>query len=250
MTDTTHQKYHHLFIILAGIFITNAIVAEIIGAKIFSGEAFLNLPPAQIPLINHLTLDFNLSAGVVIWPVVFVISDIINEYFGKAGVKKISIITAFLIAYTFLVIYFTTQLPPAAFWQEINKVDIDGNPLNINNAFSAIFRQGMGIMLGSITAFFIGQLLDAHTFQWIKSVTGSKKLWLRATGSTLISQLVDSFVVLFIAFYLFGNWNLEQIVSVGIINYIYKFIVAILLTPLLYIIHYIIDSYLNPIKTN
>ena len=250
MTDTTHQKYHHLFIILAGIFITNASVAEIIGAKLFSGEAFLNLPPAQIPLINHLTLDFNLSAGVVIWPVVFVISDIINEYFGKAGVKKISIITAFLIAYTFLVIYFTTQLPPAAFCQEINKVDIDGNPLNINNAFSAIFRQGMGIMLGSITAFFIGQLLDAHTFQWIKSVTGSKKLWLRATGSTLISQLVDSFVVLFIAFYLFGNWNLEQIVSVGIINYIYKFIVAILLTPLLYIIHYIIDSYLNPIKTN
>ena len=246
MSDIHLKKTHQLFIILAGIFITNAIVAEIIGVKIFSGETFLNLPPTQIPLLNHLKLDFNLSAGVVIWPVVFVISDIINEYFGKEGVKRVSIITACLIAYTFIVIYFTTQLPPAAFWQEINKVDIDGNPLNINNAFSAIFRQGMGIMIGSISAFFISQLLDASAFQWIKTITGNKKLWLRATGSTLISQLVDSFVVLYIAFYVFGNWNFEQVISVGIINYLYKFTVAILLTPLLYLIHYWIDAYLKP----
>ena len=245
MTEIALKKKHHLFIILAGIFITNAIVAEIIGAKIFSGETFLHLPPAQIPLLNNLVLDFNLSAGVIIWPVVFIVSDIINEYFGKPGVQKVSIITAGLIAYTFVVIYFSTQLPPAQFWLEINKVDAAGNPLNINHAFSAIFRQGMGIMIGSITAFFIGQLLDAHAFQWIKSITGSQKLWLRATGSTLISQLVDSFVVLFIAFYMFGNWNFEQVLSVAIINYIYKFSIAIILTPLLYLIHFGIDKYLE-----
>ena len=250
MEEISLKKKHPLFIILAGIFITNAIVAEIIGVKIFSGETFLNLPPSQIPLLKGMKLDFNFSAGVVIWPIVFIVSDIINEYFGKSGVKKISIITACLIAYTFIIIYFTTTLPPAAFWLDINKTDSDGNSLNINNAFNSIFRQGMGIMIGSIIAFFIGQLLDAHAFHWIKSITGSKKLWLRATGSTLISQLVDSYVVLFIAFYVFGNWSFEQVISVSIINYIYKFIVAILLTPLLYIIHDIIDSYLNPIKTN
>ena len=248
MEDIALKKKHHLFIILAGIFITNAIVAEIIGVKIFSGEAYLNFPPAQIPLLAGMKLDFNFSAGVVIWPIVFVVSDIINEYFGKSGVKKVSIITACLIAYTFVIIYFTTTLPPAAFWLEINKTDIDGNSLNINNAFNAIFRQGMGIMIGSIVAFFIGQLLDAQAFHWIKSITGSKKLWLRATGSTLISQLIDSYVVLFIAFYLFGNWSFEQVISVAIINYIYKFVVAIAMTPLLYFIHYWIDSYLGKDK--
>lgn len=248
MEDIALKKKHHLFIILAGIFITNAIVAEIIGVKIFSGEALLGLPPAQISLLAGMKLDFNFSAGVVIWPIVFVVSDIINEYFGKSGVKKVSIITACLIAYTFVIIYFTTTLPPAAFWLEINKTDIDGNSLNINNAFNAIFRQGMGIMIGSIVAFFIGQLLDAHAFHWIKSITGSKKLWLRATGSTLISQLIDSYVVLFIAFYLFGNWSFEQVISVAIINYIYKFVVAIAMTPLLYFIHFWIDSYLGKDK--
>lgn len=246
MTEIELKKKHHLFLILAGIFITNAIVAEIIGVKIFSGETFLGLPPAQIPLLNHIKLDFNFSAGVVIWPIVFIVSDIINEYFGKDGVKKVSIITVGLIAYTFVIIYFSTTLPPAAFWIEINKTDIDGNSLNINNAFNSIFRQGMGIMIGSIVAFYIGQLIDAHAFHWIKSITGSKKLWLRATGSTLISQLIDSFVVLFIAFYIFGAWSFEQVISVAIINYIYKFFVAVLLTPILYVIHYWIDEYLKP----
>lgn len=70
-------------------------------------------------------------------------------------------------------------------------------------------------------------------------------IWLRATGSTLISQFIDSFVVLGIAFYVFGNWNMEQIISVGIINYIYKFIVAIVLTPLIYLGRYLIDNYLG-----
>ena len=68
-------------------------------------------------------------------------------------------------------------------------------------------------------------------------------LWLRATGSTLVSQLIDSFVVLFIAFY--GTFSNGQIVAIGITNYIYKFVVAILLTPLIYVGHYLIDRYLG-----
>ena len=70
-------------------------------------------------------------------------------------------------------------------------------------------------------------------------------IWLRATGSTLVSQFLDSFVVLGIAFYIFGGWSLGQVVSVGIINYIYKFAIAIILTPLLYVAHFIIDGYLG-----
>jgi uncharacterized integral membrane protein (TIGR00697 family) len=70
-------------------------------------------------------------------------------------------------------------------------------------------------------------------------------IWLRATGSTLVSQFVDSFVVFGIAFYIFGNWSVEQVVAVGIVNYIYKFSVAIILTPLLYVGHGLIDRYLG-----
>jgi len=70
-------------------------------------------------------------------------------------------------------------------------------------------------------------------------------IWLRATGSTLASQFVDIFVVLGIAFYIFGNWSLSQVIAVGLINYIYKFFVAVVLTPVIYLAHNIIDSYLG-----
>lgn len=250
MQEIENQKKKvHLFTILAGIFLTNAIVAEIIGVKIFSGEATLGLAPANLELLEGFILDFNLTAGAVIWPVVFITTDIINEYFGKKGVRKISFITAGLIAYSFVVIYVVTLLDPAAFWLDVNSTDPNGNDFNINYAFKTIFRQGLGIIVGSLTAFLIGQLLDVYVFQKLKKITGEKMIWLRATGSTLVSQFIDSFVVLGIAFYLLApegaQWSLAQVTAVGLINYIYKFAVAILLTPLLYLAHYLIDQYLG-----
>ncbi len=241
------QKKTNLFLILAGIFITNAVVAELIGVKIFSGEATLGLSPAQLPLFKDFLLDFNLTAGAIIWPVVFITTDIINEYFGKEGVKKITYLTVILIIYVFLVIAVVTALPPANFWVDINKTDHLGNPFNIDFAYTKIFRQGLGIIVGSLVAFLIGQLLDVYVFQKLRKITGERKIWLRATGSTLVSQLVDSFVVLFIAFYVLGNpaWSFKMVIAVGIINYIYKFTVAIILTPLLYLAHGIIDNYLG-----
>lgn len=237
------RKKQNLFMVLCGIFLTNALLAELIGVKIFSGEGVFGLPGAQIPIMGT-KLDFNLTAGVVIWPVVFIITDVINEYFGKAGVKKISYLTAGLIAYAFLVITVTTALPPAKFWLDVNSTGPHGEPFNMDFAFNSVFRQGLGIIVGSLVAFLVGQILDAHVFHWLKHLTGSKKIWLRATGSTLISQLIDTVVVLFIAFYLFGNWTLEDIFKTSVINYLYKFTVAVLLTPLLYVAHTMIDRYL------
>jgi len=239
------SKKTNLFIILSGIFLTNAILAEIIGVKIFSGELTLGLTPVNWVFFGDYNLDFNLTAGAVIWPVVFITTDIINEYFGKKGVRKISFITAVLIVYVFVVITLVTQLPPAAFWLEVNASDASGNPFNIDYAFNTIFRQGLGIIIGSLIAFLLGQLLDVFVFQKLRKITGPKMIWLRATGSTLVSQFIDSFVVLGIAFYIFGNWSLQQIIAVGLINYIYKFSVAILLTPLLYVGHGLIDRYLG-----
>jgi queuosine precursor transporter len=245
IASLTQRRRESLYVILGGIFITNAILAEIIGVKIFSFEKTIGIDPAQINIYKDHILDFNLTAGVVIWPVVFILTDVINEYYGKSGVRKISFITAGLIAYSFLTIWLVTELEPAQFWLEINAKDDVGNSFNVQYAFNSLFRQGMGIMVGSITAFLVGQLLDAWVFHKFKTITGNKMIWLRATGSTLISQFIDSFLVLLIAFYLFGNWPLDQILSVGLMNYIYKFVIAVLLTPLLYLVHFLIGKYLH-----
>ena len=220
-----------------------------IGVKIFSGEGSLGLPPAQLNLIGGWVLDFNLTAGVVIWPVVFITTDIINEYFGRSGVKRISYLTVIFIAYIYLVITFVIHLEPAQFWLDVNSTDPDGNSFNVNFAFKKIFGQGAAIIVGSMIAFLIGQLLDVVVFHRLRKITGSKHIWLRATGSTLVSQLVDSFVVLSVAFYFLApegsRWTWTQVISIGIINYIYKFGIAIVITPLLYVAHYFIDRYLG-----
>ncbi len=248
--NSFQQKKTNLFIVLSAIFLTNAIIAEIIGVKIFSLESTMGFEPVQIKLFGDFILDFNLTAGAVIWPVVFISTDVINEYFGKKGVRKISFLSAFLIAYIFVIIFLVTKLVPASFWLDLNDQDSEGNAFNINYAFQTIFRQGLGIIIGSLTAFLIAQLLDVFIFQRLRKLTGKKMIWLRATGSTLVSQLIDSFIVLWIAFYAFGNWSIDQILAVGTMNYIYKFVVAIMLTPLIYLAHFLIDRYLGDEAAN
>ncbi len=245
MENRLSRKKSNLFIILAGIFITNALVAEIIGVKIFSLEKSLGFDPIGDDLISSLNIEFNLTAGVIIWPVVFLTTDIINEYFGKKGVRKITLLTVVLVAYSFITIYFVTKLVPADFWMDVNQTDNQGNPFDIDYAFSKVYLQSAGIIVASLTAFLISQLLDVFIFQRLRGITGKKWIWLRATGSTLISQLIDSFVVLFIAFYLLGNWTLVQVSQVATNNYIYKFVIAILVTPVIYLGHFLIDRYLG-----
>lgn len=245
MNKIQQSRKTNLFIILGSIFLTNAILAEIIGVKIFSGEKTLGFDPVNWTFFGEYVLDFNLTAGAVIWPIVFITTDIINEYFGKRGVRKISFITAGLIAYVFVIISIVTILVPADFWLDVNSQTPTGERFDINYAFNTIFRQGLGIIIGSLTAFLLGQLIDVFVFQRLRAITGPKMIWLRATGSTLVSQFFDSFVVLGIAFYVFGNWSISQIIAVGLINYVYKFTVAVLLTPVLYLGHGLIDGYLG-----
>jgi queuosine precursor transporter len=240
MESSLEQKRNRLFVVLCGIFITNALLAEIIGVKIFSAEGTVGLAPANLNIFGF-TMDFNLTAGALIWPVVFITTDLINEYFGKPRVKRISYFTALLILYAFVIIFFAMELPPANWW--IESRDAEGNVVNMDVAFNKILGQGQRIIIGSLAAFLVGQLVDVFVFQRLRKATGSKWLWLRATGSTLVSQLGDSFVVLFIAFY--GVFSNQQIIAIGITNYIYKFAVAILLTPLIYLGHSLIDNYLG-----
>jgi len=240
------DKSTKLFILLAGIFITNALLAEIIGVKIFSLEDSVGVPRANINLFGS-PFSFHLTAGVLLWPVVFIMTDIINEYYGTRGVKFLSYLTIGLISYAFLIFTGAINLSPSEYFSVGNGID------KPDNAFRGIFGQGMWIIIGSIIAFLVGQILDVLIFHRIKKMTGEKYMWLRATGSTLVSQLVDSFVVLFIAFYIGKRiqtdqgapWSMHQILVTGTGNYIYKFAVAILLTPVIYWVHAWIEKYLG-----
>ena len=158
-------------------------------------------------------LGFALSAGTILWPIVFIMTDVINEYYGMKGVRFLSFMTVGLIGYALLMVFWTIGLEPAGFWSTSHFSNLEGEEKikmmsevgNYNSAFKLIFGQGLWIIIGSLVAFLIGQLIDVFVFHKIKQKTGDKLLWLRATGSTVISQLIDSFVVLFIAFYAYST---------------------------------------------
>lgn len=241
---TYKSKESRLLLVLGTFLVANAILAEFIGVKIFTVEGSLGMEKFNINMFGVPDLSFNMSAGVVTWPLIFIMTDIINEYFGVQQVRFLSILAAILISYAFLVVGFAMNLVPSDFW--VNQT-VDGVNVNMNAAFNGIFGQGMWIIAGSIIAFLIGQMADVILFHRIKKLTGERFLWLRATGSTLVSQLIDSFVVIFIAFYLNPqyNWSWQMVAAIGLVNYTYKFIVAVLMTPLLYGVHKLIDKFLG-----
>ncbi len=214
-----------VYLILSGIFIANALLAEIIGAKLIQ--------------VGY----FTLSLGVIIWPVVFVTTDLINEYFGKRGVRNLSLFTAALVVYAFGVFFIGMAIPAVSF-----------SPVQ-DGPFATVFGQSQWIIVGSIAAFLVSQLVDVFVFWVIRARTKGKLLWLRATGSTAVSQLVDTFIVGFIGLYLPGLLNmlpegqqamtLPQLMMTCLSGYTFKLIVAVALTPVIYIAHSAIDRALG-----
>lgn len=231
-----------LFIVLSGFFLTNALLAEFAGVKIFSLEATLGLEPLEWSLLG-VTGTLNFTTGVLLWPFVFIMTDVINEYFGVRGVRFISWLAVVLIAYSFLAAYAAIELAPAEFWIAENAAL--GVP-DVQRAYAIVFGQGMWTITGSITAFLVGQLVDVLVFRRIRHATGDRLVWLRATGSTAVSQLIDSYIVLYIAFVLGPQqWPLPQFLAVGTVNYAYKMLAAIALIPLLYVSRALIERYLG-----
>jgi queuosine precursor transporter len=236
------NKATRLFIGLAGLFITNAVIAEFIGVKIFALEETLGLPPFDWRLFGT-SGSLSFTAGVLIWPVVFIMTDVINEYFGVRGVRFISWLAVGFILYAFVFAYVAIGLVPAGWWVTVGQSQ--GVP-DMQAAFSATFGQGLWTIGGSITAFLIGQLVDVTIFHWILRRTGARFVWLRATGSTAVSQLLDSFVVLYIAFVLGPqHWPTNQFLAVGTVNYVYKMSAAVALIPLLYLGRRLIHNYVG-----
>jgi hypothetical protein len=205
-----------VYVVLAGIFITNAVVAELIGGKL------IHIGP------------YVMSVGILPWPIVFITTDLINEYFGEKGVKKLTLITASLIGYCFVLLYFALQLPA-----------VQGAGLVTDAQFNGVFGQSMWIIVGSIAAFLVSQLIDVTVFHFLKNKTGNRMIWLRSTGSTVISQLFDSFIVLGIAFWLTGKMSTEVYIASAFTGYFVKLIIAVCLTPVIYLGHALIEKYLQ-----
>lgn len=205
-----------VFIILAGFFVTNAIVAELIGGKLVQ---FFGL--------------FTQSIGIILWPVVFVLTDLINEHYGKQGVRKLTYITVGLITYTFVLISIGLKIDAVPF-----------SPVS-NEQFQIVFGQSQWIILGSIVAFLTSQLIDVYVFWVFRNRTGNRFIWLRATGSTAISQLIDTFVVQFIAFVIPGKWAFNEFLKNAAWGYSFKLLVALALIPFIYLGHYAIKKFLS-----
>ena len=211
----TQARREIVYLALAAFFITDAVLAEVIGGKLFT------LGP------------FTMSIGVLPWPVVFIATDLINEYFGREGVKKITLITIGLISYAYVVLFASIYVPAASF-----------SPVT-DEQYRAVFGQSLWIIAGSITAFALSQLVDVVIFWLVRHKTGGRYLWLRATGSTVVSQLIDSFVIIGIAFWLPGKVKTSEFLTVAASNYSYKLLIALGVTPLLYAGHAAIDRFLG-----
>jgi uncharacterized integral membrane protein (TIGR00697 family) len=204
-----------VFIVLAGFFVTNAVVGELIGGKLIQ--------------LGPLTM----SIGIIPWPIVFLSTDLINEYYGKKGVQKLTLLTAILIIYTFIILYFALKATASPI-----------SPIK-DDVFYQVFGQSMWIIVGSITAFLISQMIDVVVFWLLRSKTGGKMIWLRSTGSTVVSQLIDSFIVTGIAFWLPGKLSFNDFITTAATGYSGKLIIAILLTPFIYLFHDLIHKFIG-----
>ncbi len=202
-----------LYIVLAAIFLTALIVADVTAGKFFS--------------VGGLAI----SVGVIPFPITFILTDVVNEYYGRRGARFLTYMGMSMLVFAFAIIYVARLLPVAAL-----------SPIP-QAPFDAVFGQSFRFFSGSLVAYTLGQLTDIYAFQFYKRLTHNKHLWLRATGSTAISQIIDTSVVTSVA--LFGTMAFKDIAAVIGVSYVYKMVAAILLTPLCYLAHEILTDRLG-----
>ena len=209
----------NLFVTLVAIFMTCLVVGDLVGGKVTSFELF-----------GHV---FPFSVGQIAFPVTFILTDILNEFYGRNVVRRITFLAFGMVSLTFVIVYASGALP---WWPEAMKPTWGGvKP----SQFEAVFTQATRIQLSSMAAFLIANLVDIAAFFYIKKATGNRMLWLRATGSTAISQLIDTFLITALAF---GNQlTFEQYISIVLTSYAIKLAAAIGVTPIIYALHELIE---------
>lgn len=211
-----------VYVVLTSIFVTCLIIADVIGVKLFE-------IPLPFEILGHKTVEH--TCGMLIFPVTFVLGDVINEYFGPKAAKNTVYIGLAMSMLVFAVMNIAQAMP------YLDK------PFNVSKeSFDAIFGSAKLMYIASVTAYLIGSLSDIWLFGIIKKATKGKLLWLRATGSTVISQILDSFVVSYVAFSLGKSLQgqtpatFDEVLSIAATGYGLKFVLAAALTPLLYVV--------------
>jgi uncharacterized integral membrane protein (TIGR00697 family) len=229
----TTQRREWAFILLAGFFITNAVTAELISNKLID-------VPISFGAFGHQFGPFTTVIGVILWPIIFLVTDLINEFYGPKVIRRLSWVTSGLIAYCFVIVFLSMRVP----------ANTSITPDTANDfEYRKVFGQSQFVIIGSIVAFMFSQILDATLFAWIKAKTGNKYIWLRSTGSTVVSQLFDSFIVLYIGFVAPGTLPMEAFWGIAFTNYSLKLIIAIALTPVIYLTHAAMRRWLQPLPS-
>ncbi len=219
-----------LYLWLTALFVSSLLIADIVGIKLF-----------RIPLGFEVTLPWigKISAiehtcGMITFPVTFLLTDLINEYYGKRGARQVTYIGFAMAAFVFVIINAALAMP---------RLDA---PFNVNeDHFQSIFASSRIMYVASLSAYLVGQLSDIAIFGFLKRLTGGRAIWLRATGSTLISQMLDSFVVSYLAFSLGRTVfpsdtppaTFPEVLKIAATGYLLKFVLAVAITPIIYASH-------------
>jgi len=204
-----------LLLVLTATFVVCLVVGDLIGGKLVS--------------VGPVTSPVTVSVGMIPFPVTFLLTDLLNEFYGRRVARFVTLLGLGMAVLTYAVIYAAGALPIAALTRA------PGFPGVTEDAFERVFLASQRIILGSLTAYVIAQLLDIAVFQALKRRTGQRWLWLRATGSTAISQLVDTVVISVIAWW--GILPAAGVLGVALSSYAIKLVVAIALTPVVYAGH-------------
>jgi uncharacterized integral membrane protein (TIGR00697 family) len=199
------DRKQRFFVGLTALFVAALITSDLIGAKYFR------------------IFGLDLSVGMIPFPLTFLLTDIINEFYGKDGARRVTFVGLGAAIFTFAIINLAIALPVSP-----------ESPMP-GEQFKSVFGWSSRLYLASLTAYTIGQLLDISVFMALRRLTGHRFLWLRATGSTLISQAIDTLVVNFVL--LTGTKSLGFILTVSRNSYALKVALAIGLTPLIYAGH-------------
>ena len=206
------------FLVLAAIFLAHAILGELIGGKLVEYKGW------------------TMSIGVIPWPIVFVVTDLINEHYGPRAVRRLTYIAVGLIAYTFLVLFICINVKAASI-----------SPVS-DAMFRGVFGQSLWIIVGSLVAFAVSQAVDAAAFVFVRARTKERFLWARSVGSTVISQIVDTYIINAIAFGIPGKLSMSQILNLSNTNYGYKLLIAFATLPVIYLGHGLAERYLGEVQ--
>jgi queuosine precursor transporter len=214
-------KQQQLYSYLSAVFVAALLLGDLTGGKAFGVEF----------RVFGLHYSQPVSVGLFSFPITFLLTDIVNEFYGTKGARFLTMLGMWMAVFAFVVLN-VSQLPRA----EPNSFFTDGE-------FSKVFGVGSKLFVASIIAYLCGQFLDIQVFAFWKTLTQSRHLWLRATGSTIVSQVVDTFVINYLFWYVFPSVGsaeprpLGWVTSKAVGEYVIKFIVAVGLTPAVYGLH-------------